>query len=501
MTATETTAPERQPAAAHPPVMLYPDAQRLPAARPAAPAFNATKFALVVADLLVIASALVLATWINGEVNATDPTTSSQYLLLSAISLLAWPLILTQQLLYRSRYLGRLIDEVSRVVRAAAIGMLVTGGLSILIKVDVGRQWMLLAGTLVLSLLVTERLIARQLFNRARRKGTLLRPVLIAGRNAEGQLVRQMLEDDPGLGYRFDGFVEDLVETEGGESPLALLGDPTRVMAVLDEHQAASVIIATTAIDVGTSNRLIRALTDAGVHVELSSSLCDIAANRLTIRPVGRVPMMYIEPVRRSGWRATAKRVFDTAAAGVLLVLLAPLLAVAALAIKVSSPGPVVFRQSRVGRDGELFEMIKLRTMVVDAEARLSELGDRNETSGVLFKIKDDPRITGVGRVLRKLSIDELPQLINVLRGEMSLVGPRPALPAEVERWEPTLHNRLRVRPGITGMWQVNGRTEDDHDSRYAQLDLYYVDNWSLITDIAILLRTIPVVIASKGQY
>ncbi len=262
-----------------------------------------------------------------------------------------------------------------------------------------------------------------------------------------------------------------------------------------------SVIIAATAIDVGSSNRLIRALTEHGIHVELSSTLCDIAASRLTVRPVGRVPMMYIEPVKRSGWRARAKRVFDVALASFIFVVTLPLLLATMLAVKLTSPGPALFSQARVGRNGDLFNMLKIRTMVVDAEARLDEIAHLNETTGVLFKVKDDPRITPIGKWLRKLSIDELPQLINVIRGEMSLVGPRPALPSEVEAWNADLHHRLRVQPGITGMWQVDGRSGGDHDSTYAQLDLYYVDNWSLVTDLVILARTVPVVLRRKGQY
>ena len=496
MTATESTT-ELTPA----PVLLYPERHAAPESAGNRKLLNTSKLILVVADLLMVATGLVLGTWINARVNPLDPTTSTDYLRLVLISLPVWPIVITQQLLYRSRYLGRVIDEITRVVRAIAIGILLTGGLSIFTKTDIGRQWLLISGTLVLALVVTERLIARSLFDRARRQGTLLRPVLIAGRNAEGQLVRDMIDDDPSLGFRFDGFLEDLVESEPGESPLALLGDTSRVLRTIEETGVGSVIIAATAIDVGTSNRLIRALSDYGVHVELSSTLCDIAAHRLTVRPVGRVPMMYIEPVQRTGWRQRAKRLFDLASALLLLIPALPIMMVAAVAVKLTSPGSVLFRQVRVGRDGELFEIFKMRTMVQDAEARLGEIAHLNEGSGVLFKVREDPRITGVGKILRKLSIDELPQLFNVLRGEMSLVGPRPALPNEVENWDAALHNRLRVQPGITGMWQVMGRSDDDHDSRYAQLDLYYVDNWSLVTDLVILARTIPVVIGRKGQY
>ncbi len=482
------------------PVMLYPDSKTLPDPIRRHGTFSTTKSALVMADLIMVTLALLAATWLNSSINPDDPTTTSRYTALALMSLPMWPVAITQQFLYRARYLSRRIDEMARVGRAVAVGMLLTGGLSILVKVSIGRQWLVLTGSLVLLFLGIERLMARVLFDRARRQGSLLRPVLIAGRNAEGKLVRDMLESDPSLGYQFKGFVEDIVETVPGESPLALLGDPSKVIRAIETAGSSSIIIAATAIDIGTSNRLIRALTEYGVHVELSSTLCDIAANRLTVRPVGRMPMMYIEPVMRTGWRPRAKRAFDLAVAVPTLLLSLPLLAIVGLAIKINNPGPVIFRQPRVGRDGNLFEMQKLRTMVIDAEAQLDDLLDQSETTGPLFKMHDDPRITRVGRILRKLSIDELPQLLNVIRGDMSLVGPRPALPREVESWDKELHNRLRVKPGITGMWQVKGRSGDDHDSMYAQLDLYYVDNWSLFTDVMILARTVPVVLTSKGQ-
>ena len=482
-------------------LVLYPDNSSLPGVPARRNPLNATKLTLVIADLLMVTVALVGGTWVHEQINPGDSTSITAYMSLVLASIPIWPIVFTQQLLYRARYLSRRIDEVNRVVRSVAIGVLLTGGLSILLKVSIGRRWVLITSAFLLVLLVTERLIARSLFDRARRNGRLLRPVVIAGRNTEGQFVREMLETDASLGYVFRGFVEDLVEREPGESPLATLGNPGTVVRKVNEMGVSSVIVAATAIDVGSSNRLIRALTEHGIHVELSSTLCDIAAHRLTIRPVGRVPMMYVEPVQRSGWRSRTKRTFDIVSAGMLLVITAPLLLVSCLAVKLTSPGSAIFSQSRVGRDGELFAMHKLRTMVADAEAQLASVQHLSTTTGPLFKIEDDPRITPVGTWLRKLSIDELPQLFNVLKGEMSLVGPRPALPREVEGWDKELHNRLRVQPGITGMWQVNGRSDGDHDSTYAQLDLYYVDNWSLITDLVIVARTIPVVLGRKGQY
>ncbi len=482
-------------------VQLYPSHDALSRdLRVAGRVLSVPKLSLALADVLVVLVALLAATAVNARLNPGDPTSRAAYTRLALASLPLWPLVLTQQLLYRARHLGRGIDELTRIVRAVALGSLLTGGMSIVLKIDIGRRWMFWVLTLTFVGLATERLAARTIFARARRRGHLLRPVLIAGRNAEGTLIARSLGESPDLGYDVLGFVEDVVDGDPGDSPLTLLGNPSRVMDAIERTGATGVIIAASALDVGTTNRLIRTLTEHGVHVELSSTLFDIAAHRLIIRPVGRIPMMYVEPVRRDGWRPIAKRIFDLTIAGLALVVTAPVMAVAAVAVKASSPGPVLFRQYRVGRDGELFEMFKLRTMYLDAEERAAEVADLNQTSGLLFKSADDPRVTPVGRILRRFSIDEIPQLLNVMKGDMSLVGPRPALPSEAAQWTDTLHNRVRVKPGITGMWQIGRGEGADHDATYERLDLYYVDNWSVVTDLAILLRTIPVVLSARNS-
>jgi exopolysaccharide biosynthesis polyprenyl glycosylphosphotransferase len=277
-----------------------------------------------------------------------------------------------------------------------------------------------------------------------------------------------------------------------------VLGDVSRTAELVGHVGATGAVLSLCSLDCATVNELTRQLTDAGCHVTLSTGLDDIDATRL--RPValdGRA-LVYVEPCVRTGWHATAKRAFDVVVSVVALTLTAPVLAAAAAAIRLESRGSILFRQWRVGRDGEPFQIVKLRTMVVDAEARRRELLDRNEADGPLFKIRDDPRVTRVGRLLRRVSIDELPQFWNVLRGEMSVVGPRPALPEEVAAWPEPVRGRLRVLPGITGMWQVSGRSDAGFDE-YVRLDLAYVDNWSLAHDVEIVARTVGVVVTAKG--
>jgi exopolysaccharide biosynthesis polyprenyl glycosylphosphotransferase len=341
----------------------------------------------------------------------------------------------------------------------------------------------------------------RRAFKALRRRGRLFRPVIVVGANAEALSLCALLAENQWLGYRVLGVVDDQATPDDlFHEAVPVLGPISEVLGMARRTGVTGVVVATTAVSSETSNRLARQLTDAGIHVELSSSLRDIAAERLTVSPLGRCPMIYVEPIRRNGWRAAAKRAFDIVVAAAALVLATPVLLVVALAIKVDTRGPVLFRQQRLGRGGQPFNLFKFRTMVTVAEELIVHLRVLNQADGPLFKIRDDPRVTRIGRLLRKYSIDELPQLWNVLRGEMSLVGPRPALPAEMAAWAPELHNRLRVKPGVTGMWQVSGRS-DCSFAEYMRLDLYYVDNWSFWSDLAIVAKTVPTVLLRRGAY
>lgn len=459
--------------------------------------FNARKAAVFVADLNAVALALLVANIVHQWIRPGDPELTSRYFWLFFLTFPVWPISFTRQYLYRARHIARSADEAERVVKAILYGFMGVFAISIFAQVTLSRVLAIEAFVLMLLFVGIERSVARYMFKKGRSNGENLRNVLIVGKNAEGAFVRDMLDKDASHGYRVLGYLED--ELPNGIRDLENTG---KALAAIKNVSAGGVIIAATGIEVGTSNRLIRTLTENDVHVELSSTLCDIASDRLTIRPLGRFPMVYIEPVERNGWRASAKQMFDYMLGTLLFLGTLPILLAAMIGIKATSPGPVFFKQTRVGRDGEEFKVYKLRTMVIDAEKQLENVRHLNEAKGPIFKIKDDPRITKIGGFLRKTSIDELPQFINVLRGEMSIVGPRPALPNEVEEWKPELRNRLRVQPGITGMWQVGGRLDGDGDGdEYGQLDLYYVDNWTLVTDLVIILRTVPAVLLQKGSY
>jgi exopolysaccharide biosynthesis polyprenyl glycosylphosphotransferase len=419
------------------------------------------------------------------------------YLSLTILGVVVFLAAFRLQRLYSARCITRPADELRRLVGGCLLG---AGGLVIaafMLRLDVSRGWIVAASTMVFACVAVERSVLRELFRRARSEGQLLRKVVVLGANTEARAIRDMLISDQSLGYRVVDSIDLGCDLHGKPPSLDQLID---VVAGIERSGASGVVLAASALDLATSNWLVRSLTDAGVHVELSSTLLDVAPSRLTVRPLGRFPVVYVEPTERDGWRAKAKRSFDLTLTVLGLIMALPILAVAALAIKLSSPGPVLFRQERVGLNGTTFHVLKLRTMVTDAEERLAEIAHLNEAQGPLFKVREDPRVTGVGRFLRSTSLDELPQLFNVLKGEMSLVGPRPALPREVAQWCGDLHGRLRVKPGITGMWQVSGRSDSSFDD-YQRLDLYYVDNWSLVTDLSIMLRTVPAVVLRRGAH
>ena len=458
------------------------------------------KAALVAADVVATAAGMGLATALY---QLFMPRQLSQVLPIGLISLPLWPVLYAQQGLYQARRLGRRLEEFRRIVNSVLAGLLVLAGISVLLQDNLSRGWLALVGASVIFTMALERELARRVIIEFRARGVMTRRVVVVGRNSEAEEIAAMISSYPELGYEVVGFVADgpdvpVVDLRSGQDLGPYLGRPREVLELVRATSASGVIVATTGTDQESANRLIRDLTREGLYVELTSAMRDISSSRISVRPLGRYPIVCVEPVAASSWRRAAKRAFDVVAAALALIITSPILVVSALAIRVTSGPGVLFRQERVGRDGVPFTVYKLRTMVADAEEQLAELMARNEAAGPMFKMSEDPRVTKVGRYLRALSIDELPQLFNVLIGNMSLVGPRPALPGEAEQWDDALRERLRVQPGITGMWQVSGRYTATLET-YARLDLYYVDNWSLVTDLAILLKTVGVVLRRDG--
>lgn len=395
--------------------------------------------------------------------------------------------------LYSSRLATVRTQELARVGRSGVWALLLLGAGSLLVgaAIDLRAGLVLVVSTIVVVSL--ERELLRRWFTARRQAGEgLWNSVLIASA-AEATDYRLAIDADTTSPHVIVGHL-DPAESASVDDLL------TRALSLGRQTRADGVVVLESSLDRQTANRLVRGLLDAGLYVDLSSSLTDISTERLATRNLGPSLATWIAPRPRGGWRGRAKRLFDLVIASAALVALSPVFAVVAALVKWTSPGPVFFRQERVGREGEPFDVLKFRSMVTNAEELLADLQAENEGAGPLFKMKDDPRVTRIGRFIRKTSLDELPQLINVLRNEMSLVGPRPALRAEMADWDPDLYARLQVKPGITGMWQVSGRSGTSFDE-YTRLDLYYVHNWSLLVDLSILARTIPAVVKSDGAF
>jgi len=328
-----------------------------------------------------------------------------------------------------------------------------------------------------------------------RARGDFRVAVVVAGEATETAALVEFLELNPEAGFDAIGIVGDqLVPADSVAESAPLLGGLEDAGDVVRRTGATGVLVAVNGLCSPTLNQLVLELTRAGTPIYLSTGLTGVSGARLRTIPLAHEPISLVRPPYHTPLQRAVKRTLDIVVAALLLVLTAPVVAVAAVLIKLHDRGPVLFRQVRIGRDGEPFTLIKLRTMEVDAEARLSELRHRNERHGPLFKVSSDPRITPVGNLLRSTAIDELPQLVNVLTGRMSIVGPRPALPAETAEFDDELKRRNVVKPGLTGLWQVEANHKASFEE-YRRLDLFYVDNWSVAMDIAVMVDTVPAII------
>ena len=354
------------------------------------------------------------------------------------------------------------------------------------------------AWVLIVLLVAIGRSYIRGLRALARRRGLGIVRVLVVGDNSAGRMIMQSIAHQPHLGYQVVGFVAMAPGPDFGR--FKRLGTVEDLSNVCQLQAIDEVIIALPA----AFHREILSVRDHcqrdGLRFKLVPDLFELSLNRVELDAINGIPLLSVKATAIQGWNRFTKRALDVALAGLGLTVFAPLWALIALAIRLDSPGPVLFRQERVGRDESRFQVLKFRSMRQDADHIVHELLPQNEATGPLFKMRNDPRLTRVGRVLRRWSLDELPQLWNVLRGEMSIVGPRPPLPREVDQYEPWHRRRLEVAPGLTGLWQVSGRSEVPfHDM--VRLDLQYIRNWSLALDLEILLRTIPAVLSTRGAY
>jgi exopolysaccharide biosynthesis polyprenyl glycosylphosphotransferase len=414
----------------------------------------------------------------------------------------AWVAILGLQRAYEYRFLGNGAEENRRVLNSA---VLLFTGIALLSYVSSGEFSRVYVGLLVPFtglLTLAARYQLRGWLYRLRENGVGLQKVIVVGRADAATHVIDKLDKEPQLGLVAVGAcVPDLGAPIPHVHGVPVIGDPDHVLEAVEEVGADVVAVVSHPDLAGQAlQRLSWALEERGVELVVSPGIVEVAGPRLSIRPVAGLSLLHLEPPAASGGKMLAKAAFDRVLGTVILLLIGPLLVVLAAGVKLTSPGPVLFRQKRIGVHGQEFTMLKFRSMVVDAEARLAELKHLSEGNGVLFKMKNDPRITRIGGILRRYSLDELPQLINVVRGDMSLVGPRPPLPQEVAGYTADAIRRLRVRPGLTGLWQVSGRSDLSWEESL-RLDLRYVDNWSMALDLTILWRTWRAIVGGSGAY
>ena len=459
---------------------------------------------LIGLDALLLTLVTVLAVVIRFGAIPTAPNGLS-YGGVALGVLLFWLLGLAAARCYEVRFVLSEADELRQVVKATVEVFAAVALVSFLTRAEVSRAYVLLTFPVGLTALLLNRLIANRLLSRARAAGQAQHRVLIVGDEAGLEHLATALTYDPQHGHRVvaaclpGGSAEHFYVIAGQRVPLAstlsALAD-----AVRDNHVDTVAVAAGALMSDSVLRQVSYDLEGLDVDLLVAPSLADVAGTRISVRPVGGLPLFHLDEPELDGAHKFLKGAFDRSLATVGLLLLLPVLAGIYLAVCFSGPGGVLFKQDRVGRDGQLFKVWKFRSMYPDAEARLAELMEFNDHNGPLFKMKNDPRITPIGRFLRKWSLDELPQLVNVFRGDMSLVGPRPPLPSEVAKYDGHAERRLLVKPGITGLWQVSGRSDLDWEQA-VRLDVAYVDGWSLGFDLAILARTAIVVFKGSGAY
>ena len=426
------------------------------------------------------------------------------YMILSGLLPVALLLVLAVSRAYERRFLFVGTDEYQRVFRGG-VGLIAGAAvLSYALDLDLARGYVLAALPTAIASSGVLRFALRKRLHVARARGESLRRVIVVGHELSVIGLTRQLRRERYHGLEVVGAClppgHDGVGVNGQQG-LTVYGTFDDVASAVAQADADTVVVLSCPeLDGAALRRLAWRLERDEVDLVVASALVDVAGARTTIRPFDGLPMLHVEHPRLHGGSRLVKDLFDRVGAIVLLLGLGPLLLAVALCVRLTSRGPVLFRQVRVGRDGRLFRIYKFRSMYVDAEARLAELRHLNEQDGVLFKIRDDPRVTRVGRWLRRYSVDELPQLLNVLFGQMSLVGPRPPLPSEAAAYADDVRRRLAVKPGMTGLWQVSGRSDLPWEEAI-RLDLRYVENWSLSLDLVILLRTMTAVVRSSGAY
>lgn len=463
--------------------------------------------AVLAADVLVTSLSLYLAYLIRCKVLIHfPPWAGGQRDLLPAYAILlagTLPILLGSLYVGGGYYMARLhgvMNILAAVTKGFALSTISVLAFAFALR-DQTFSRAIVAGYLGLSFFgfFLVRLTAREIMLLSQRRSYGMINAIVVGTGPGAMAIGETLRFRPYLGYRLAGFVEAPHEVNP-DPTVPVLGTVEDLPELVDRQVIDAVFFGTSLEVTARYEQVIWKLEEVGKTVHLRGDAVGVLLSRTLIGEFEGVPLLTLSSAPADPVLLGVKRAIDVVASLAAIALLSPLLALTALLVKVTSPGPLLFAQERVGLHGRRFHMLKFRSMYQDAEARKQELLDRNEMDGPVFKIKNDPRITSIGRFIRKFSIDELPQLFNILRGEMSLVGPRPPLPNEVAEYQRWQRRRLSMKPGLTCLWQVSGRNDIDFET-WMRLDMEYIDNWSLFLDLKILFKTIPVVVLARGAH
>jgi exopolysaccharide biosynthesis polyprenyl glycosylphosphotransferase len=462
-----------------------------------------------VADVVLINLAFGLAYWMRYDLQwfaAVDEAYFVPYVSFIPISLATTVLLLCIYKLsgvYNMPRGASWFDEVYRLLTGTATGIILVIFVIVFFfrPLFYSRLVFFYAGVLIVIFLGISRLGKRIVRSHLRKRGQGVDRLLIVGAGEVGRTVMRNIVAQPSLGYQIVGFVDD--DPDKGNTDIGrfkALGNTANIPRLVKEMALDAVIITLPWMYHRKIVSIIAQCEREQIRVRIVPDIFQMTLSHLDTVDLGGIPMIGVREISISGSQRVLKRAMDVVLSLVVLVVGFPIFFLIGLAIRLDSPGPAIFAQIRVGKNEKLFACFKFRSMKKDAEEEKEQLLDWNEVDGPIFKIRDDPRITSVGRFLRRTSLDELPQFFNILMGQMSLVGPRPALPSEVQRYQPWHKRRLEVAPGLTGLWQVSGRSELTFDEQVL-LDLYYIENWSPVLDLQILLRTLPKVLLGEGAY
>ncbi len=426
-----------------------------------------------------------------------------EYLKIYPVVLIIWSVLLFSYHSYHSHRTEPLRKEVLTVFRVVIVGNVLLATLAFLLPLrQLSRAWFILFGVLSALLLVLEKIALRVVARYVRAKGLNYRTVLIVGTGRRAIDCARLVVEHKYWGYKILGFVSDGHRLPNGWARYRVYGSVPELRRLLERSEfpeiVDEIVFAVTRKKLDEMKQIFLLCEELGIRARVAMNFFQNRLARLEVEELEGIPFLTFTTTPSNETQLAFKRLLDVGVSLLVLGLSLPVIVVAAMAIKITSPGSVVFKQKRIGLNGRIFTLYKFRTMIEDAHERLGDVSHLNEMTGPVFKAKADPRITAVGKILRKFSLDELPQLWNVLKGDMSLVGPRPPIPEEVRSYHRWQRRRLSMKPGLTCLWQVNGRNNIDFDG-WMRLDLQYIDNWSPSLDLKILLRTIPAVLLGRG--